>query len=337
AGIFSGGPPTGLPGGPRPPGGSPAPSPPPAPKTEPGGKRAGTAAGAPKTAPGAGRVGGPAIGTPPRHRRATPADPRTDTTRAQNHQEHVARPGAERHPNSNFVCRAGDAVRENAVQADAGEQQRQQAEEAGERGQQAFAQDGLFDHSFESLETDADRGIGLGENAPHRRDDLGLGQARPDQKLYTGPLSWVLSCGQEDDRDELLAQLAVLSVFYPTDDLVAGFRVERRLFNPEAAPDGVGAVQEHAGEGFVHNGCIRRVRGVALIEFPSGEEPRAQRLEVIRAHPAAEGVTPLLRVRAVQPDIVTRCAAAERNEVRVSNRFHSRNAADSVEQLKLES
>src|SRR5262245_37337214 len=227
--------------------------------------------------------------------------------------------------------------RKNAVQPDAGEQQRQQAEEAGECRQQAFSQYGLFDHGFESLEADADGGIDLGENALHRRDGLGLWQARPDQRLRAGPLSRVLRRRQVDDGDELLAQLAVLGVLDPTDDLETSLRVERRLFNPEAASDGISAVQEHTGEGFVHDGHVRGARVVALIEFAPSEESRAQSLEVIGAYAAAVGVPPLLRVRAVQPYVVARRVTAERNDGRVGCRFHSRNSPYPVEQLIPES
>src|SRR5262252_5899265 len=74
-------------------------------------------------------------------------------------------------------------------------------------------------------------------------------------------------------------------------------RLDRIKNCPPSPCRGVRAVQEHPGESFVHYGHIRRASGVALIEFAPSEEPRAQRLEVIRTYPTAAGTPPLLRVR----------------------------------------
>ena len=87
---------------------------------------------------------------------------------AKNHSQDVGALGADGHADANFLGALDHHVRNNAVEANGGEQRCQKSEEAGERGHQLILKQRVLNARFEDLEFKVDAGIHIGDRFFHR-------------------------------------------------------------------------------------------------------------------------------------------------------------------------
>ena len=106
----------------------------------------------------------------PTARGAPSTSPMADTLErpAQHHADHAAAIGAERHAQADLAPAARHGIRRDAVEADRGEDQRNDAEQAGEAGDGALLVEGPRHLFLERADVDHGQvGIRLGERARH--------------------------------------------------------------------------------------------------------------------------------------------------------------------------
>ena len=147
---------------------------------------------------------------------------------AQDEDEDVAPRGAERHAHADLVAAAHDHERDDAVEADHGEQRGEKAEERREAapsgaragGRRAGSRsNGANSRSISGL-TAPIAAVSDGTSVPSGRSER-----TTIENQGRGSRSW--ACGEEDDRREVLAQVVVLGVAREADDLGSAGRCRR--------------------------------------------------------------------------------------------------------------
>src|SRR5262249_49047019 len=164
----------------------------------------------------------------------------------QHHAQDGARPRAERYANANLARALADGVGQDAVQTDAGEQQRQQPEETGKRPDQPLLRQRVGNLPGDRLYT--------GE----RQGGLNFTRRLPDAGDHTGPIGGgtelesripLPKAGPVNGALRPFAQAVVLGVLDDADD----FRFVARRVVTEALPNRILFAKVVARESFIHD------------------------------------------------------------------------------------
>src|SRR5262249_27207566 len=134
---------------------------------------------------------------------------------------------AERHPNADLIRATGYRVRQDAVKTEAGKQQRQQTEAAGERREEALLAERSRDAWGQGLELKHRHGrIQRSRLTPDSSGDRGGIARRPNDQCHRSLSAHGLGKGEVEHRAPLIAETRVSDVLYHADD-----------FNPEIMCD----------------------------------------------------------------------------------------------------
>ena len=125
--------------------------------------------------------------------------------------------------------------------------------------------------------------IGRVHGAPYALDGGGGRNRRVNGELQTARR--VLRERNADARHLDRVDADILGVFRHPDDRGALFLHPGRptRMNHEVAPDRIAVAEQAPGEVLIDDGDVRRTRGVGRGELASGDDPRAERREVVEA------------------------------------------------------
>ena len=215
--------------------------------------------------------------------------------------------GAERHAEANLADPSGDRVGRDAVEAHAGQCERQQAEKLGEPRDQPLPVE-IPRHLLAEAHH-AEHGqiwINIGQSAADGRFQA---RGRPhDAQLDVMDVNRAImalsGCGlqqrQEDGSVSGPARVLILRVLDNTDDFIVPAMT--RISQSEVLPNGVFIVKELAGESLVDDGDVLGSGRVALLDGAPSQEARTDSLKVMGADPIPRGRRSL-EVRRVAFDV----------------------------------
>ena len=206
--------------------------------------------------------------------------------------KHLPGACAEGHADADLAGAAGYVVGHDAVDADAGEDESEDAEEGGEGGEESLLRDGGFD--LFGLGADvAERQIlvdGLDGVAEGGEDgnggELGFDDVGHGRSLFG------LAVEAIEGRWRVLAELVVFGVHGDSDDLVDEFIGS--VFRDKRLADGVDVWVIAVSEGLVNDGDERRAYGIGGAESAAIEDGDAVGLEEVLTYLVAIGITAVL-------------------------------------------
>src|SRR5262245_50230634 len=198
---------------------------------------------------------------------------------------------AERHADADLVCPLAHGVSHNSVQTDGRQQQRKQAEEAGDSANQAFLYEGLINLCGKRFDIE-ERQIGV--NFPRRLsngcDDAGRVSRSPDLEGRPTPAIRILKVRNIVRTQRRFAQAFVLRILDYSDDfdLAAGFRAEAK-----APANRIFVAKVVARESLVDDGDARRILVILRGQAPPSQNRHSYGFKILRPYFAEERHIPV--------------------------------------------
>src|SRR3989442_416714 len=121
--------------------------------------------------------------------------------------------------------------------------------------------------------------------ALHRGHHRARSCARVDHHYGERARRWELRCRGKDHSGRLATKVAVFRVRDDADDGVDSRRIISLLLNAQCLSDGVGAGQESADEGLIHECHWFGCRGIVLVEVAADNQGDSHGLEVAWTDP----------------------------------------------------
>ncbi len=258
------------------------------------------------------------------------AQNRKHETLAQNEAQNIARLSSKSHANADFVSALAGGVSENAVDSDAGENQRNDAKAADENAGKALCGGVELNARIESSEIE-ERQIGVkGVNGALNRRNESEGIAR-HASVNSDAAVVVLEKRQVEERLWFLAKLKVVAVLGDADN------GEPSSVGVELFADGILMRPVAIDKGGVDDGDELRSIGVGGGKFAAGDHGNLHGSQIVGADVGILNVHRFVGLRNVtfRLDGISFGVKSERNPVSECRRFDAWNRAELVEELTM--